>query len=239
MEFQKRLEEVAKSLGAFYFGVADLSLTRGGALTPYEKRLTSEYPSAISIGVSLFPETVNRIEDPDDIPGLRNYWFHVYKMISPLVDQITSQLTFIIMGEGYRALPIPCTQTLDTENFRGLFSNKLAASLAGLGWIGKSCLLITPDRGPRIRWGTILTDAPLHPGKPVEERCGKCVMCVDACPAGAFTGRNFLPSEPREKRMRAERCNEFLREHERKIGSRVCGMCVYICPFGKTRSRKS
>ena len=146
MEFQQRLEEMARSLGAFYFGVADLSLTRGGPLMPYEKRLTAEYPFAISIGVPLFPETVDRIEDPDDILGLRNYWFHVYKMISPLVDQVTSRLTFTIMGEGYRALPIPCTQTLDTENFRGLFSNKLAASLAGLGWIGKSCLLITPDR---------------------------------------------------------------------------------------------
>ena len=71
MELQIRLEEMAKSLGAFYFGVADLSLTRGGPLTPYEKRLTSEYPLAISIGVPLSPETVNRIEDPDEIPELQ------------------------------------------------------------------------------------------------------------------------------------------------------------------------
>ncbi|RLC61639.1 MAG: epoxyqueuosine reductase [Chloroflexi bacterium] len=238
MELQTHLEEMAKSLGAFYFGVGDLSLTRGGPLTPYEKRLTSEYPLAISVGVPLSSETVDRMGDQEDIPALRNYWFHVYKMISPLIDHITSRLTLIIIREGYRALPIPCTQTLDTDNFRGLFSNKLAASLAGLGWIGKSCLLVTPDRGPRVRWGTILTDAPLHPGKPAGVRCGECMVCVEACPVGAFTGRNFEPSEPREMRMQAGRCNQFLRERGRNIGADACGMCVYICPFGKPRSRK-
>ena len=239
MELQIRLEETAKSLGAFYFGVADLSLTRGGPLTPYEKRLASEYPFAISIGVPLSPETVDRIGDQGDIAGLQNYWFHVYRVISPLIDHITSQLTLIIMKNGYRALPIPATQTLDTENLRGLFSNKLAASLAGLGWIGKSCLLVTRDWGPRVRWGTILTDAPLHPGSPTEVECGKCVVCVEACPAGAFIGKNFDPSEPREMRMRAEKCNDFLAERGRSTGARVCGMCVYVCPQGKPQYQKS
>ncbi len=233
MELQITLEGAAKNLGAFYFGVADLSLTRGGSLTPYEERLASEYPLAISIGVPLSSEVVDRMGVQDDILALQNYWFHVYRVISPLIDHITSRLTFIIMQEGYRALPIPCTQTLDVDNYRGLFSNKLAASLAGLGWVGKSCLLITPDRGPRVRWGTILTDAPLHPGKPVEVRCGECVLCVEACPAGAFTGKNFEPSDPREVRMQAGRCNKFLDERERSIGYSVCGKCVYICPWGK------
>ena len=234
MELQVHLEEMAKSLGAFYFGVADLSLTQGGALTPYEKRLTSEYPFAISIGVPLFPEAVNRIENQEDIPGLQNYWFHVYRMTNPLIDHITTRLTHAIMVEGYRALPVPCSQTVDVDNLYGFFSNKLAASLAGLGWIGKSCLLITPDRGPRVRWGTILTDAPFHPGKPAKVRCGKCTVCVEACPAGAFTGQNFKPSEPREMRMHAARCNALFKEREQNIGYRVCGMCVYICPFGKS-----
>jgi len=235
MELQITLEGAAKNLGAFYFGVADLSLTRGGSLTPYEERLASEYSLAISIGVPLSSEVVDRMGIQDDILALRNYWFYVYRVISPLIDHITSRLTLIIMQEGYRALPVPCTQTLDVDNYRGLFSNKLAASLAGLGWVGKSCLLITPDRGPRVRWGTILTDAPLHPGKPVEVRCGECVLCVEACPAGAFTGKNFEPSEPREMRMQAGKCSEFLEEREHSIGYRVCGKCVYICPWGKPR----
>jgi len=239
MDLQTKLEKIAKNLGAFYFGVADLSLARGGPLTPYEERLVSEYPFAISIGVPLSLETVERIGDQGDIAALQSYWFHVYRVVSPLIDHITLQLTLIIMKEGYRALPIPVTQTLDTENLRGLFSNKMAASLAGLGWIGKSCLLVTRDRGPRVRWGTILTDAPLHPGGPTEVGCGKCMVCVEACPADAFLGKNFVPSEPREMRMRAERCNHFLTERGHSIGARVCGMCVYICPQGKPQHKKS
>ena len=235
MELQTRLEEAAKDLGALYFGVADLSLARGDSLPSHTKKLISAYPFAISIGFPLSPETVDMIENQEDIRALRNYWFHVYRMISPLIDHATSRLTLLIMSEGYKALPVPATHTLDTENLQGLFSHKMAANLAGMGWIGKSCLLITPDRGPRVRWGTILSDAPLNPGRPMEKTCGECVMCVEACPVGAFTGKNFEPSEPRETRMRAEKCNEFLTERQKSIGNNVCGMCVYICPWGKTK----
>jgi len=188
MDLQTKLEEIAKNLGAFYFGVADLSLARGGPLTPYEERLVSEYPFAISIGVPLSLETVERIGDQGDIAALQSYWFHVYRVVSPLIDHITLQLTLIIMKEGYRA---------------------------------------------------ILTDAPLHPGGPTEVGCGKCMVCVEACPADAFLGKNFVPSEPREVRMRAERCNHFLTERGQSIGTRVCGMCVYICPQGKPQHKKS
>ena len=235
MKLQTSLEEIAKSLGAFYFGVADLSLARSDPVTPYAQKLVSEYPFAVSIGVPLSPETVDRIENQKDSTALLNYWFHVYRMISPLIDHITSRLTFAIMKEGYRALPVPATHTLDTENLHGLFSHKMAARLAGQGWIGKSCLLITPDRGPRVRWGTILSDAPLHPGKPIEKTCEECTICVEACPAGAFTGRDFEASEPREMRMKANKCNEFLMERQRNIGANICGMCVYICPWGKLK----
>ena len=47
MEFQESLEQVVKDLGAFYFGVADLSLTKRGVMTPHEQKLIYEYPFAI------------------------------------------------------------------------------------------------------------------------------------------------------------------------------------------------
>ena len=232
MELYKSLEQVAKDLGAFYFGVADLSLTKRGVITPHEQRLVSEYPFAISIGVPLATQVVERIGDQSDLFALRNYWFHVYQVINHLIDNITSRLSFILMSEGYPALPVPASQTLDNENLYGFFSHKLAASLSGLGWVGKSCLLITPDRGPRVRWGTILTNAPLETGKPMVVKCGKCVKCVEACPAEAFTGRDFVSSEPRETRMIAKRCYDFLSQRRKDIGAFVCGNCVHICPWG-------
>ena len=83
----------------------------------------------------------------------------------------------------------------------GFFSHKLAAHLAGLGWIGKSCLLVTLEVGPRVRWASVLTDAPLMAGEPLEERCGECRGCVEVCPAGAFSGRSFFFDEPRAARF--------------------------------------
>jgi len=238
MEFQTNLEERARSMGAFYFGIADLSAAREDSLPPHVKKLVAEYPLAISVGFPLSPEVVDRIEDQEDISALRNYGNHVYRMTSTLIDHAVSRLTLAVMQEGYRALPVPASHTLDTENLFGLFSHKIAANLAGLGWIGKSCLLVTPDRGPRVRFGTILSDAPLQPGKPLDRTCGECTICVDACPQGAFTGKPFQPSEPREVRMRAGLYNQLLTKRQTDIGANVCGMCVYICPFGKPQSRR-
>lgn len=91
----------------------------------------------------------------------------------------------------------------------GLFSHKLAAHLAGLGWIGKSCLPVTPEAGPRVRWASVLTDAPLAAGEQLEERCGECEACVEVCPAGAFSGRSFFSDEPRAARFDAFKCRYY------------------------------
>lgn len=238
MNLQGKLEEEARGMGATYFGVADLSLTRVDAITPYEARLVSEYPLAISIGVPLIPSIVDRLSDQTDVFAIHNYWFHVYEVVNPLIDQITRRISSIVVSEKYSALVVPASQTIDKENRYGMFSHKMAASLSGLGWIGKSCLLITPDRGPRVRWGTILTDAPLKTGTPTEVKCRECTKCVEACPAQAFTGRNFVPSEPRETRMIVERHIQFCTERGESIGKDACGICVYVCPFGKPKGDK-
>jgi epoxyqueuosine reductase QueG len=115
-----------------------------------------------------------------------------------------------------------------------IFSHKLAAHMAGLGWIGKSCLLITPEAGPRVRWATVLTDAPLPAtGSAMAERCGECQKCVEICPQAAFTGRPFREDEPREARYDARKCELYLKDLEEKTGYGVCGMCLFVCPHGR------
>ncbi|MFC1860638.1 4Fe-4S double cluster binding domain-containing protein [Chloroflexota bacterium] len=235
MHLKENLEEEARGMGATYLGIADLSLTRGGAITPHEARLVSEYPLAISIGVPLIPTIVDRIDDQTDIFALHNYRYHCYEVVNPLIDQITRRISSILISEGYLALPVPSSGTADRKNRYDIFSNKMAASLSGLGWIGKNCLLITSDRGPRVRWGTILTDASLESGTPIEVKCGKCTECVRTCPAQAFTGKNFIPSEPREARMIINNHIQFMKERQETLGTNTCGVCVQICPFGKSK----
>lgn len=226
-------------MGAAYFGIADLSLTKQGPVTSYEQKFLSKFQTAVSIGVPLDTSVVDMIGDQANSFALRKYYYHVYYEISPFIDEITDRLDSLLVDEGYSTRPIPATETLDDEKQYSLFSHKMVANLAGLGWIGKSCLLITIDRGPRVRWGTILTNAPLEPGKsPMKAHCGKCLRCVEACPAHAFTGRNFVLSEGRETRMSAEKCLDFLLERRQNIGVSACGQCVYICPWGKKAGRE-
>ncbi|MEZ5336616.1 MAG: 4Fe-4S double cluster binding domain-containing protein, partial [Methanolobus sp.] len=141
-----------------------------------------------------------------------------------------------IQENSYEALPLPASKRIDDERICAQFSHKLAAHLAGLGWIGKSCLLITPDNGPRVRWITILTDAPLKPtGSKMKSKCGTCNECVNICPVHAFTGRDFAESESREMRYDAKKCGDYFKVMEKKGQIPVCGLCVYVCPHGRKK----
>ena len=241
MEIKKEIAKLARNKGADYFGVADLGRAAGQTITPYEGKLISKYPVAISIGVSMLGSIVDGLADREDYFALKNYYFHVYQVINLRINEITLEIGRALMNRGYNALVVPASQTVDLTNLYGLFSHKMAASLAGLGWIGKNCLLVTPDRGPRVRWGTVLTDAPLAADGPLPGNgCGGCKVCVDSCPAGAFSGKAWKVSDAREIRMDARKCFSYLQvTRKQETGVEACGICVYSCPFGRRKKGKA
>ncbi len=233
MELDGRIREYAEAMGADFFGVADLSpaheaiLAQGGPVI-------AEFPRAISIGIALLHSVVDQLPQRADRAVAMTYRHHGYDLVNQRLDQITSRLSSVVQREGYRALPVPASQTVDRERLSGIFSHKMGAHLAGLGWIGKSCLLVTPEVGPRVRWATVLTDAPLKvTGEPMDERCGRCEQCVEICPPGAFTGKPFREDEPRELRYAAHECEQYSAKMEETLGLSVCGLCLYVCPHGR------
>jgi epoxyqueuosine reductase len=234
-DLQGRVREEALALGADFFGVADLAparefvAQRGG-------EMVAQFPRAVSVGVMMPSTIVDQIVRHDDKAALIAYRSHSYDILNIRLNQIASRLASLLQHEGYQAFPIAAAERANGEDMYGLLSHKLAAHLAGLGWIGKSCLLVTPEVGPRVRWASVLTDAPLAPGQPMAERCGTCTECVDICPPHAFTGRNFFSDEPREARYDADKCHAYLRQRKEYIGVRVCGLCVYVCPYGRKKN---
>ena len=233
------LKELAHQLGADFYGVADLTPAYAEILRQGGEE-TASYPRAISFGIALFDSIVDRLPRRHEDRSITiNYLHHCYDVINLRLDIISSRLASVIQNEHYRVLPLTSKEHFDTTRICAQFSHKLAAHLAGLGWIGKSCLLVTPEVGPRARWNTVLTDAPLTPESgPMEERCGTCTECVDICPQGAFTGRAFHQDESRESRYDAAKCEQYFKDAYEKSGRVACGLCIYSCPWGKPERRR-
>jgi epoxyqueuosine reductase QueG len=227
---QEELSDLATLLHIDFFGVADLSNARNFIMVQGGDHI-ARFPRAISIGIRLPDAVVDELyrhEEPSAIFSYRA----LYNSANSTLDMAALLIAKKTQEAGFKAYPIPASQTVNPRKLEGAFSHKLAAHLAGLGWIGKSCLLITSDCGPRVRLATVLTDAPIEPGNPLSDGCGECRKCVEVCPVGAFTGVSFDPSEPRDVRFRAQLCKDYSDRRERFLGEGLCGLCVYVCPYG-------
>ncbi|MDP6855258.1 MAG: 4Fe-4S double cluster binding domain-containing protein [Arenicellales bacterium] len=239
-ELQARLGEQAKATGATYFGVADLSkasefvISQGGDFL-------HQFPYAVSVGVALADGVIDEIHQHDNAITIKVYGHHIYSYVSGRLDMIASTIASEIEREGFLAYPVPSTGACDQKRQAALISHKLVAALAGLGWIGKSSLLIAKGHGPRIRWVTVLTNAPLTSTTENANgfaRCGACTLCVDLCPVNAFTGDRFDASVPVDERFNRRGCEQYLIERSQTFGSGSCGICVYVCPHGWSQKRR-
>lgn len=116
----------------------------------------------------------------------------------------------------------------------GELSDRAVAERAGVGFIGKNTLLITEEYGSFVYLGEIITNIPFVPDEPVEDSCGDCTRCLDACPTGALVN----PGQLNAKRCLAflTQTKDFLPDEFRdKIGTRVygCDTCQAVCPRNK------
>ncbi len=222
------LEETARDLGADRVGVADLRAAQG--LEPRPEGLLGPYLRAVVCALRLPDASVETC-----LEGPTPEYAHCYRVANQELDRIGFAVARTLEREGYRALPLPASQLLDRERLVGHVSYKALARLAGLGWQGKSLLLVTPEFGPRVRLGVVLTDAPLPAGRPAPNLCGSCTACADACPVGAIRGVGTESHyRSREEALEFSRCAEACfgfagRPH---IEKPICGVCVRACPWG-------
>jgi epoxyqueuosine reductase QueG len=187
------------------------------------------FPFALSLAISMNPQVMAGIKD-----GPNQDYADEYARVNRRISDLSTELAAAIRFRGFRSQPLAASSRTDKVNLKGDFPHKTAATRAGIGWIGRHCQLITRPYGSWVRLGTVFTEMELSCGPPVERSfCGRCTLCVEACPAGALKGKAWKAGVAREDILDVRACDEWKKEHyfEYHQGHN-CGICSAVCPYG-------
>jgi epoxyqueuosine reductase len=109
------------------------------------------------------------------------------------------------------------------------------AAAAGIGWHGKSTMLIDQRLGTWFFLAVILTTLELTPDEAVPDRCGTCERCIKACPTGAITAPHHLDARLCISYLTIELKGAIPIELRSLIGNRIfgCDDCLNACPWNR------
>lgn len=117
------------------------------------------------------------------------------------------------------------------------FLERTGAARAGLGWIGRSGMLIHPERGTYTLISQLLIDLPLaeESAEPVRDHCGSCRRCIDACPTGAIVGDRVVDGRRCVSYLTIELKGAIPRDLREGVGDNLfgCDICQAVCPWNR------
>ncbi len=221
-----QIESQLLEAGASLVGFADISSL------PAEVR--DDMPFGISIAVALDVSVVKEISEGPTQP-----YYNEYTRVNEFLVRLCASTVEYLTSRGHEARALDPTIRIEGSAMKTLTTplpHKTVATRAGLGWIGKSALLITREYGPAIRLATVLTGAPLETGDPVDHSyCGYCRECVDRCPANAIMGKNWGKGSERQSIYDAHACCAMAKSlaGRKNIPVTICGICINACPYAQ------
>lgn len=226
---EKDLQDMLLAAGAALVGVADLESLEPAA---------AGYRRAVSLAVTLNPSVVA------GIPGGPHWdYSDEYNAVNARLDALALKAESWLLARGHESRAVTVARApYERGSWRTALPHKTVARLAGLGWIGKSALLITPQFGGAQRLTTVLTRAPLAPGRPLEGfGCGRCGRCRDICPGQAISGAVWREGLERGALFQAPKCQAALdaRGELLKGTSAACGLCLAVCPYTRRFLRRA
>ena len=181
-------------------------------------------PTAVSFLLPVRPMSLVGLEH-----GPTAAYVAEYRRVNNALVVVGEALVALLESGGYRAVRVD-DDAPDGADDPPIFASKTAATQAGLGWIGKTALLVSHAYGSAARLGTVFTDLPLGAGAPVMTgRCGACRICVDACPADAGRDVAWRAGLPREVLYDATACDAYQRQFPEF--DEICGICIWSCPY--------
>lgn len=159
-----------------------------------------------------------------------------YRRVNDELSAIGEELVGLLTSRGRSAVRVD-DDAPDGPGDPPIFASKTAATQAGIGWIGKTALLVTEEFGSAVRLGAVFTDLPLPAGVPIlRGRCGRCRRCVDACPVGAGRDVTWRAGMPRRDLYDCVACERHQLQYPRYDA--ICGICIWVCPFSRRGLRR-
>ena len=208
-------------------GIVSLDDGKGTNLEESAKKLLPTARSVVVLATEVYPEilalsSTERIRGALSLNDLVN---NHTDYVNGLSTKAANDVARASRRAGLKAIPLPARGCpLDARFLEAVLSYKQAAQSAGLGYIGRSGLLITPEFGPRVRLAVCLTEAVLKPTiAEYDNECLSCHICIDSCPSGALAE----PSGGEPYTINKFACQSF------RNASGGCSECMRICPAGQ------
>jgi epoxyqueuosine reductase len=113
--------------------------------------------------------------------------------------------------------------------------DRAAAFRAGVGWYGKSTMILTEEQGTWVFLAEVITDLRLEYSKPLKKNCGSCTRCIDACPTAAIVAPYQVDARRCISYLTIENRGGIPRDLRPLIGTRVfgCDICQDVCPVNR------
>jgi len=247
VEIKQFIQARAKELGFSDVGVAKAERLDEAAI------LLRSWLDAGQHGTMSYMENhfEKRVDPRQLVPGAKTVISFLYNYHQPNLDWKEGQpkIASYAVGRDYHKVIKKKLKILfrEIEDKVGVFNGRIFtdsapvmerqwAEKSGLGWRGKHTLLIHPKKGSWFFLAEIISDLDLVPDSPIEDHCGTCTRCIDACPTDAISLEGYT--------MNGSKCISYLtiekkdampKAFEGKMEDWIfgCDICQDVCPWNR------
>ncbi|MCK5390150.1 MAG: epoxyqueuosine reductase, partial [Candidatus Thorarchaeota archaeon] len=175
------------------------------------------YDNAIILAMEMSQEKIDKSPSPETL----NMIFETYDTLGIAANKIAE----FLRAQGYSAQA--------DHPLGGLVLFPPLAQKAGIGFVGKHGLLITPEYGSRVRLAAVYTSienlpfAEQNDHSWIADYCSSCGLCIRGCPPRAILNESIVHDSGQTTNIKQAECFEYFLQYY------GCSICIKVCPFSK------